>query len=230
LACRAIHADQEADDDDDDDEQTGEERPTRRRIATTTSATSMNIVTFATPISIHPRLWAVALYPNTRTKDSFLHQKRGVLQLLTPAQKYLVPILGKHSGYDNTTYSKREECSKQNYKWSRMEDKEDNDNDNDKNNDKDDENNDKDGESWTTTTVDYELLPQCALYIELQLQSVTDAGDHTLAICQVVRTGVWDERKQTVRTPPKGDSIMTAAPLDSTTVLYSGQLREEGII
>jgi hypothetical protein len=68
--------------------------------------------------------------------------------------------------------------------------------------------------------------------IELQLQSVTDAGDHILAICQVVRTGVWDERKQTVRVL-KGEPIMAAAapPLDSTTVLcYTGQLREEGII
>lgn len=79
--------------------------------------TSMNIVTFATPVSVAaPKLWIVSLYTNTMTRDSFLRSGQGVLQLLTPSMKDLVPVLGKRSGYE-AGYSKRSECRKIGYEW-----------------------------------------------------------------------------------------------------------------
>mmetsp|Transcript_29018 Transcript_29018/g.67321 ORF Transcript_29018/g.67321 Transcript_29018/m.67321 type:complete len:119 (+) Transcript_29018:129-485(+) len=69
------------------------------------------------------------------------------------------------------------------------------------------------------------LLPQCASYIRLKLLSISEAGDHEVAICQVLGTGVWDDvvGKVVVAEVP-------AKPLDPSLALYSGQLRSEGII
>ena len=79
--------------------------------------TSMNIVTFATPVSVAPpKLWVVSLYTNTLTRHSFLTSKVGVLQLLAPSLKNVVPILGKRSGYEEG-FSKRDKCEKVGYKW-----------------------------------------------------------------------------------------------------------------
>lgn len=79
--------------------------------------TSMNIVTFAIPVSVEPpKLWAVSLYYNTLTRQSMVDSGMGVLQLLTPAQKHLVPILGKRSGYEKG-FSKRIECQKLGFEW-----------------------------------------------------------------------------------------------------------------
>ena len=173
--------------------------------ATTTTAsvsnsgTSMNIVTFCTPVSIVPKLWAVSLYHDTLTKDSFLSSRRGVLQLLSPAQKHLVPILGKHSGYDSS-FSKSIECSNV-------------------------------GMTWLTASAfvsDHQLLPHCVLYVQLEFISVTDAGDHVVAICKVLQTGLWDETTSCVQ--PILDDKCLPPPMDASTVLYSGLLRQEGII
>jgi hypothetical protein len=37
----------------------------------------------------------------------------------------------------------------------------------------------------------FEVLPNCAMYIQLKLKRVTDGGDHDVAICEVVGTGMW---------------------------------------
>ena len=44
--------------------------------------TNMQILTYATPVGISPRTWAVSLYRPTLTHANWLAQKRGVLQLL----------------------------------------------------------------------------------------------------------------------------------------------------
>lgn len=162
--------------------------------------TSMNIVTFAIPVSVaQPKLWAISLYKNTFTKDSFLKSNCGVLQLLKPCQKNLVPVLGKRSGYE-MGYSKRDECSKLGFPWTCHK------------------------ETVTETSGSIELLPDCALYIELELLTCQDAGDHVLALAQVTGTASWE-----------GSKVMTSneAPklsLDQSSALYTAQLRKEGII
>jgi hypothetical protein len=50
-----------------------------------------------------------------------------------------------------------------------------------------------------------------------------------VAICEVIGTGVWDDKTGTVHWLTESESLDQTA-LDSTLVLYSGQLREEGII
>lgn len=105
----------------------------------------MNIVTFATPVSVaQPKLWAISLYHNTLTKDSFLKNKVGVLQLLRPTHKRIVPILGKRSGYEKG-FSKQAECSKLGFPWTCHEEDLPN----------------------ASRLGSMELLPECALYIEL---------------------------------------------------------------
>ena len=69
------------------------------------------------------------------------------------------------------------------------------------------------------------LLPQCAAYIQLKLLSVSDAGDHEAALCEVVGTGMWDQDTNTVLACDGQTN-----PLDDTTALYTGFLRSEGIL
>ena len=175
------------------------------------SRTSMNIVTFATPVSVAPpKIWAVSLYHGTLTKDSFLASQRGVLQLLQPNQKHLVPVLGKRSGRE-PGFSKRDECRHLGFPWysTRQESA-------------------QEDASRTMLESDLvELLPDCALYVVLEIISTVDAGDHVLVLCKVVGTGAWDASSKEVRAlkePPQ------ACALDPSTALYTAQLRQEGII
>jgi flavin reductase (DIM6/NTAB) family NADH-FMN oxidoreductase RutF len=66
------------------------------------------------------------------------------------------------------------------------------------------------------------------MYIQLKLKRVTDGGDHDVAICEVVGTGMWDDNDNAIKWLKESDNATQA--LDSTAVLYTGQLRDEGII
>jgi flavin reductase (DIM6/NTAB) family NADH-FMN oxidoreductase RutF len=179
--------------------------------------TSMNIVTFTTAVSVaSPKLWMVSLYLDTLTKDAFLATGYGVLQLLRPSHKMLIPILGQRSGYD-VNHSKRQECRLLGYDWVELSpiipppsDETDS--------------------STTTLTKDVptlQVLPDCASYVHLQVQSTVPAGDHIVALCQVVASSQWDSAKRCVR-PSLLDE--PSPPLDSESVLYTGLLRQEGIL
>lgn len=62
----------------------------------------------------------------------------------------------------------------------------------------------------------------------MKLKRVTDGGDHDIAICEAVGTGMWDDENNTVRWLT--DSSTGQSAIDSSLVLYTGQLRDEGII
>jgi hypothetical protein len=175
--------------------------------------TSMNIVTFCSAVSVAPpKLWIVSLYYDTLTKDSFLaaagdtDENVAVLQLLRPAHKHLIPVLGKQSGYD-AAYSKRQECAQRGFPWVTTSAFE------------------ADDDNTPLHNEMIELLPDCAAYIYLKLVNTMPAGDHVVALCEVVRTGRWDGS----RNMPVPDST-APLPRDSDTVLYTGLLRKEGII
>ena len=160
--------------------------------------TSMSIVTFATPVSVAPpKQWAVSLYHDTLTKDSFLLHKGGVLQLLSSHQKTLVPVLGMRSGYEED-YHKQRECAALGYDWMLPQD-----------------------------ATDVELLPKCATYIKLRLLSTVDAGDHAVALCEVVGTYTYDNDKESIVLVPEGS---TPSPIDEEKALYTSLLRKEKII
>ena len=70
------------------------------------------------------------------------------------------------------------------------------------------------------------MLPHCALYLQIKLKRVIDGGDHDVTICEVVGTGAWDDKSSTIKWLSDNESSDQA--LDS--VLYTGLLRDEGII
>ena len=79
--------------------------------------------------------------------------------------------------------------------------------------------------------VRFDILPNCATYIQVKLKRVTDGGDHDVAICEVIGTGIWNDSKQTVLwLDDNGNSASQFTALDHTSALYSGQLRNQGII
>lgn len=182
--------------------------------------TSMNIVTFATAVSVAPpKIWAVSLYTNTLTRRAFLDSKIGVLQLLRPNQSTLVPILGKRSGYEDD-YSKIEACRSIGCEWlpycSRID-------------------HHGGGGGGDDDAIAFDVLPGCAAYVQLKLLSCHNAGDHDVALCEVVDTAQWDCDEERVVHAASSDGVVVpvggpAAALDPTTALYTGQLRAEGII
>jgi hypothetical protein len=146
-----------------------------------------------------------------------------VLQLLTPGHKELVNVLGKHSGYRNPAlqplnvdgasvregvnrYNKQEECAKLGHSW-------------------------VESGAWTrvgNAMGPMDLIPGCASYVLLKhLGKQMDAGDHVAVLCKVLATGRWDEDRGTV---VNVDSDRPSVPLDPRSALYTGQLREEGLL
>lgn len=169
--------------------------------------TSMNIVTFASAVSVaSPKLWIVSLYHGTLTKDSFLKSRKACLQLLTPLQKELVPVLGKRTGYDET-FSKSAECENLDEQWIRT------------------------VLAWSPESS-IDILPRCACYIGLSIVTYEDssiqtmeAGDHVVALCKVESVGLWNFKHDTVDWNKQWED-----GLDTQSILYTGSLREEGII
>jgi len=150
----------------------------------------------------------ISLYYDTLTKDSFCEAKEGVLQLLTPQQKELVPILGKRSGYESG-YSKEEACHKAGFPWV--------------------ESRDFWGQLESGGTPVLHLLPECASYLHVQMESALDAGDHLVTLCKLISTGEWDNNLKIVKFRTL-DSTTAPVAMDHHNVLYTGLLREEGII
>lgn len=63
-------------------------------------STNMNIVTYATPVSIKPtQIWAISLYLNSLSYDNFLREGWGVLQQLNENHAEIIDLLGNNSGY-----------------------------------------------------------------------------------------------------------------------------------
>ena len=63
------------------------------------SAGNMQIITYASQISMKPKRFVCGIYYNTKTLENVLEGKEFVLQLLGDTQYRLVNLLGKNSGY-----------------------------------------------------------------------------------------------------------------------------------
>ena len=189
---------------------------------------SMSIVTFATAVSVAPpKIWAVSLYTNTLTRRTFLDAKVGVLQLLRPDQSKLVPILGKRSGYEDGC-DKRGACNEAGFEWVSYYDA----NDNDLDESACSGSSEGDADAQYEDTVRLQVLPGCATYIKLKVLSYHNAGDHDVALCEVLDTAMWnDDAKKVVScSSDSKEGKPTVPAFDPSTALYTGQLREEGII
>ena len=212
-------------------------------------STAMNIMTFATPVSVSAspyKRFMVSLYHGTRTKDYFQHCQQGVLQLLRPQHAPLVPILGKHSGYD-TTYSKSSQCEQAGMPWISCPSplsttttapesssfgtsfwkaghhaSESSHGDQGHGDD-----------LWVLPYTDFHLLPECATYLHLQLCSNNpseyslEAHDHVVLLCNVVGVGTWNAATQEIDLVGQDDEPQS---WDETNVLYTGALRKAGIL
>lgn len=77
-------------------------------------STNMNILTYATPVGIQPRTWAISLYRKTASHANFVSQRAGVLQLLCAPHASLVYPLGGKSGADT---NKEAACAAAGFPW-----------------------------------------------------------------------------------------------------------------
>lgn len=59
---------------------------------------NMNICTYVTAISMEPKIYAIAIYKNTKTLENMQDTEYAVLQFLHPEQFKLVKNLGQRSG------------------------------------------------------------------------------------------------------------------------------------
>jgi len=172
--------------------------------------TSMNIITFCTPVSVAPpKLWTISLYTNTMTKEYFFRSKVGILQLLDKRQSSLIPILGKRSGYESD-YSKEVECEKVGFNWRTF--------------GGDCSGNEEDEEDVFQSI---KVIENCQSYIKFHILQTFDAGDHEVALCQVLGVSEWDDEANSI-VDLQSDSIPQAK--DEDVALYTGYLRKEGII
>lgn len=67
---------------------------------------NMNICTYVSPISMQPKLYAIAIYENTKTLENAINSDKAVLQFLSHSQKKWVNLLGKKSGFKIDKISK----------------------------------------------------------------------------------------------------------------------------
>ena len=82
--------------------------------------TGMNILTYATPVSIRPdRVWSIGLFKGTVAHENFARTRKGVLQLLSPCHAKAVKLLGGSSGRD---VDKKTECEHLGFQWMKPED------------------------------------------------------------------------------------------------------------
>lgn len=145
-----------------------------------------------------------------------MHSGIGVLQLLSINQSSLVPILGKHSGHDES-YSKQDECALAGFPWVEKDvgsflSSFDGD---------DDETCDK------NSFQEMHLLPECESYLKLRLLQTVEAGDHEVALCRIVDVGHWSDE---LRSVVSVNMEYVQKPKDEAEVLYTAQLRRESII
>lgn len=59
---------------------------------------NMNICTYVSAISMEPKIYAIAIYKNTKSLENMLQSEQAVLQFLHPEQFKLVKNLGQRSG------------------------------------------------------------------------------------------------------------------------------------
>jgi len=151
------------------------------------STTNMNILTYATPVSVRPdRVWALmGLYKGTLSHENFSRTRTCILQLLTAKHIPLVRLLGASSGND---LNKRQECSKLAPELAWRESS---------------SSSSSSGDPSTTcknSEQQPQLLPDCAYYLKLTaIGDIVDGGSHDVVICKVEEMLVADDSNEATR-------------------------------
>ena len=122
--------------------------------------TSMNMLTYATPISVRPeRLWAISIFRDTQTHANWRRRSTGVLQQLSAEQAPLTSALGGTSSAEEGV-DKASACAALGWEWIE-----------------------------SAECGEEQLLPGCLTYCRIVQQGeLIDAGGHEVAICKLERT------------------------------------------
>jgi flavin reductase (DIM6/NTAB) family NADH-FMN oxidoreductase RutF len=167
------------------------------------ATTNMNLVTYATPISIRPdRLWALGIYKETLTYETFSQTKTCVLQLLP---ERLIPIVRILGGMSGRTVNKQTLCQEQGIGWIRNTASA------------------AQPDAVRNSPIPW-LLPDCISYVTLRAIDIIEnpsgneatPSSHAIAICQV----------EAMHECPK----LTVVGSVDRKQLSTGKLRELGII
>lgn len=175
-----------------------------------TSTTAMNILTYATPVSIRPdRIWSIGLYKGTTTHENFVTQKEGVLQLLKPEHAPIVKLLG---GSSSREVDKAEGCKRLGFRWISKE---------------------MNvivgnlGGVGKDNTMPCDLLPNCACYLKLSLVGeLIDCGSHDVALCKVESISVATEGSQIDGLEPDREYLNTALLREMKIITDQGRVAE----
>jgi flavin reductase (DIM6/NTAB) family NADH-FMN oxidoreductase RutF len=109
---------------------------------------NMNICTYATPVSMQPKRYVVALYRGTKTLDNVQRTRHFVLQILGTQHTSLVRGFSRFSG------SHKDKL--------------------------------KSIGRLLTDYNGFKILTDAIAVIEMRVMSLTDGGDHMVALCEVV--------------------------------------------
>ena len=179
------------------------------------SKNNMNILTYATPVSVKPvRMWAIGLFKGTQSHENFKKTGQAVLQMLGPKHIPLVKLLGGSSGRDT---DKADSCKKLGLGWEPLETASDTDTD--------------------TASCSFSVLPGCVTYICLkQHGALIDCGGHDVAICTVEEMFVsvsgsgGDELEAIEAYEDKDKYGGGGGGLQGLQGLQTRELREKGVI
>ena len=163
-----------------------------------TRTTNMNILTYATPVSVRPdRIYTLGIYKETLSYKNFCRDRTCILQLLNDRHIPLVKLLGGTSGKE---VEKQSECDKLGLPWGHLP-----------------SDSSADGERQQQPMV----LPGCAYYLKLRaIGDLVDCGSHCVAICKVEEMFVSrdDESKQ--------EYMSTASLRDLGIITEQGRVAE----
>uniref|UniRef100_A0A7S2RNZ4 Flavin reductase like domain-containing protein n=1 Tax=Eucampia antarctica TaxID=49252 RepID=A0A7S2RNZ4_9STRA len=169
--------------------------------------TNMNILTYATPISIRPdRIWSIGLFKGTLSHENFQRTGRAILQLLDESHSKLVPSLGGTCGRD---VDKRAESEKLNFPWVKLPNSSEND--------------EKDELQQQPL-----VLPGCPHYIVLSLVDgkLIDAGSHDVALCKVDEMFVSDDCELDDTASTKASYLSTNRLREKGIITEQGRVAE----
>lgn len=176
------------------------------------SLSTMNILTYASPVAIKPhRMWSISLYKGTLSHENFTKEKRGILQLLRPehasckgdddgdAQGNLIRVLGGSSGRD---VDKKASCERLGFPWETLK---------------------CNGE--TTDNAEWpQVLPHCVYYLKLELVGeMFDCGSHEVALCRVVEMVSEDD---SINAADELDYISTRTLRDMDIISEFGRIKD----
>lgn len=165
--------------------------------------TGMNILTYASPISIRPdRIWSLGLYKGTWTHEQFANTGTGVLQLLAmPQHAKIVRLLG---GSSTREVNKQEKSAALGLPWIPFSDQDEND------------------------SSPIQVLPGCIHYLKVRLVGdLIDCGSHDLAMCKVESMFVATSDNDDDNGEGGKDVMMTSQLREMGIITAQGRVAEE---